>query len=297
MAALAMVALAMSGGSSAMAKTVALIDNSYNDKFLNCGEGWVRATGLPDDNIQVGGSFTTGLGRLADGDSLIIVAHGTSPGSFVWAKTEYTDFGGAAGQMPVPAGFGARKNVTVRYVTCFSATAPTGGSSILSKLLTAMGGADNGDKGSGFAGIATTHVVTSFAGGNATQYAAAQDCIDAFGSPWVNNPPSNRPGTGGKGQPANQRSAGQALIDNNCTGVPANKLTFNLPNQVGVPGVKTGYGPPTDSGPPPGTAPAPPAGVVDVTAVCGDGDATQAPNDDPTPAPATTWGKLKSIYR
>jgi len=287
--------LTAGAGSVADAKTVALIDNSFNDTFLNCGEGWVRATGVADADIQVGGSFTTGLGRIADGDNLVIVAHSTGPGNFVWGSTAYSAFGSGTGEMPVPADFDTRKNVTVKFVTCFSATAPTGGASILDKLLNAMNNIDNGNTGTGFVGTANTHVAWNLSNGTAAQYTAAEGCVNANGSPWIKNPPANRPNTGGNAQPANQKSAGQALVDN-CNGVPANKLTFNIPNRVGVVNNTTGYPPPSD-GAAPAAAPAAKFGTVQSIDVCGSGDDSHVPDDAPTPAHATSWGRLKTTYR
>jgi hypothetical protein len=278
--------------SDVSAKTVALIDNSFKDTFLNCGEGWVRATGVPDANIQIGGNFTNGLATLASGDVLIIVAHSTGAGNFVWGKTAYTGFGNGPNQMPLPNGFANLNQMTVNFVTCFSATAPAGGTSILSQLLTAMSGGDA--VGSGFVGQANTHVAWNMSNGTPAQYTAAEACINAGGSPWVNNPPANRPNTGGNGQPANQRSAGQALMDNNCAGVPPNKLTFNIPNRVGISGQLTGYPPPTDSGMPNAASFAP---AVDSLSVCGMGDDSHVPDDNPVPVQHGTWGKLKSSYR
>jgi hypothetical protein len=287
--------------SDALAKTVALIDNSFNDTFLNCGEGWVRATGVPDANIQIGGNFTNGLGTLASGDMLIIVAHSTGPGNFVWGNTVYTGFGSGPNQMPLPNGFGNLNQMTVNFVTCFSATAPNGGTSILTQLLTAMSGGDA--VGSGFVGTANTHVVWNMSNGTAAQYASAVTCIQAGGSPWTNNPPSNRPNTGGNAQPANQRSAGQALMDNNCAGVPPNTLTFNIPNRVGTLNQVTGYAPPTDGGMPNAANLAPVDGGRTWPScecgppVCGTGDDTHAPDDNIVAVQFGTWGKLKSVYR
>jgi hypothetical protein len=287
--------VALAGAASA--KTVALIDNSFNDNFLNCGEGWVRATGVLDANIQVGGNFTTGLGRLADDDALIIVAHSSGAGNFVWGGTEYSAFGAAVGQMAVPADFGDRKNITVNFVTCFSAAAPESGKSILDQLLGAMNGLDNGNTGSGFVGTANAHVAWNLSNGTAAQYTAATGCVDAAGSPWIKNPPANRPNTGGNMQPANQKSAAQALVDG-CNGVPTGKLTFNLPNRVGAVGVTTGYPAPTD-GAAPGASPASKVAgthVLDV-AGCGSGDDSHVADDAATPAHVTSWGRVKTTYR
>jgi hypothetical protein len=282
-------------GSDAMAKTVALVDNTFNDNFLNCGEGWVRATGVADANIQIGGNFTTGLGNLANDDALIIVAHSTGPGDFVWGGTAYTAFGAGAGEMAVPAGFANLKNITVNYVTCFSATAPSGGSSILSKLLTAMGGAGNSDTGTGFVGTAEAHVASNMSNGTAAQYTKAAACLAAGGDPWMKNPPANRPNTGGSMQPANQRSAGQALV-NNCNGVPPDTVTFNIPNRVGVVGTKTGYPPPSDNGAFSAES-ASEEFTVNGIAVCGSGSNSHVADDMPTAVMPTSWGRLKTTYR
>ena len=79
--------------------------------------------------------------------------------------------------MAVPAGFANLKNITVNYVTCFSATAPTGGSSILSKILAAMGGQANTNTGSGYTGTADAHVVWNMSNGTAAEYTAAIACV------------------------------------------------------------------------------------------------------------------------
>lgn len=285
--------VALAGATGATAKTVALIDNSFNDNFLNNGEGWVRASGVLNANIQIAGSFTDGLAKLVNGDDLIIVAHSTGAGNFVWNRTVYTGFGNAANEMPVPGGFVSLEPITVQFVTCYSSSAPSGGGdSILFKLLRAMPSDFN--SGTGFVGTACTHVIWNMSNGTAAQYTAAEVCLGQNNSSWVQNPPANRPATGGQGQPANQRSVGQARMDNNCQGVPANTLTFNIPNRVGVLDMTTGYAPPTDGGVPF----AGPAGVdVDSLSVCGDGANSHAPDDQPSATESKTWGSLKRFFK
>src|SRR5262249_25577928 len=152
-----------------------------------------------------GGILTDCLKNVADGDTLFIVAHGREKGAkFVWGGAAYPGFGFGAGYA-MPDGFDKLKNVNVTLATCWSANDPDGkgpDTSLVDKMVKAMGGAGNKNTVTGFNDLAQSECVPSFTG----QKAAIDAAIECYkkDSSWMNNPPANRPGTGGNGQPANQ---------------------------------------------------------------------------------------------
>ncbi|MBI5851082.1 MAG: hypothetical protein HZB39_08645, partial [Planctomycetes bacterium] len=144
---------------------------------------------------------------------MIVLCHGAGGGTgFFWGGVEYSGFGGAAGEMAVPAGFNARRNVTVKFCCCHSAHDPDGNGPDLpltTKIVGAMGGAGRGHQAMGFDGFAITPARYTFVGGTQAQQDAARQCLIADPS-WQNNPPTNRsnpPPT------PNQATAAQAVID------------------------------------------------------------------------------------
>ena len=80
--------LLLAVGSSALAKKVICIDvqPGAQSRFLNNHEGYERALGLgQNDVIHFDGDLAACLGMVANGDELVIIAHG-APGSFDWGN-------------------------------------------------------------------------------------------------------------------------------------------------------------------------------------------------------------------
>lgn len=163
-----------------------------------------------------------------------------------WDGVLYSGFGNGAGQLPVPPGFADLEDVTVEFISCYSAMDPDGAgadTSLLTKLVAAMGGAANGNTGTGYVGTANSQIYSKLDGGNNDQQKLARASLNQMEGLWTTNPPANRPGTGGQGQPDNHQTAGQAMVD---ATVGDNVIVFSIPNEVGGIGV-AGYGPPTDN--------------------------------------------------
>ena len=125
-------AIAVATNPSHAAKKVVCVDHDAGteDGYLTAAEGWARnqATG-GSDVVQLGGNLEDCLAKVEDGDELIIIAHGEFWGArFFWGgNNTYTGFGTAQdedqGTEPhvVPESFRGLSNVTVRFVTCWSA--------------------------------------------------------------------------------------------------------------------------------------------------------------------------------
>jgi hypothetical protein len=110
------------------AKKVICIDDNgnANDGFLNGHEGWERQEAGPDDVIVKGGSLTDCMAQLAEGDELVIVAHGVNGGEgFNWGGQTYWGFGDGDDEMPVPEGFDELK-IHIKFCSCWSARDPDG---------------------------------------------------------------------------------------------------------------------------------------------------------------------------
>jgi hypothetical protein len=238
--------------------------------FLSDAEGFERARaaqmGQPATTFQVGGNFTTFLGNVANGDELVIVAHGVIERNmdrsirrfgFAFGGTPFFRFGGAMGEMPVPAGFANLTNVRVTFNTCFSARDPDGAgpeTALTEKLLATMGPAGNMNTVTGFTNTCNTANVCGLAaGGTAAQRTTARNAVAAAAAriDYCRRPPVNRPGTGGAMQPANQRSRAQEIIDM-AVGA-AGVVPFDLPSAIGTRGAmgRRGYVVPTEGNPPP----------------------------------------------
>ncbi len=218
--------------SPSWAKRVICIDGAGGglDPAINTKEGYERALGItaPPDIVSFGG-IAACLGMVASGDELVVICHG-GPGTFTFGGVTYTGFGGGAGQLPIPAGW-PLMNVRIRFCSCFSANDPPGAdTSVTSKILAAIGGAGAGNTAGGFQGTAGILPIPVLCGGTAAQRAAAAAALQNMLVMWASNPPSNRPGTGGAGQPANQQSAAQAKVDQV---VGAGVIVVKIPNQVG----------------------------------------------------------------
>lgn len=221
----------------AQPRTIICIDD-VNDDFTNNAEGYLRAQ-YPNAIITRGGNLRDCMAQLNNGDTLIIVCHGLNNGEgFQWGGNNYFGFGTGPDDMPVPPGFGNLHNITVQWITCWSNNDPDGSGEdrpLTEKIRDAMGGAGNGHPmPTGYTGISFAAVNYSMSGGTAEQQAAARQCL-TNNPAWQNNPPANRPGTGGAGQPANQQSAAQSQVSNtNCPGA-GGAVTITIPNAVATP--------------------------------------------------------------
>jgi hypothetical protein len=226
-------------------KKVICIDNAggAQSRFLNNHEGYERALGIgPNGVVQIGGNLTDCLAMVANGDELVIIAHG-APGSFTFGGQNYTAFTAmgppAPGELLVPAGFANLMNVRVRFCSCFSMNDPPGpDTAMTAKILNAMGGAGRGHNVTGFNGTSGTAPVPTLCLGTPAQRTMAANDLNA-NLGWRQNAPANRPNTGGAGQPANQRTAAQAQAD---ALLGAGVVTVKIPNQVGA------LGPPAVAG-------------------------------------------------
>ena len=231
--------------SVASAKKVICVDGC-NTPYVNNHEGWARDQMVAGDVIQVGGSLADCLAMLANGDQLIIIAHGSGVGTgFTWGGMTYTGFGNGANQgtnpYPVPAGFGMLMNITVDFCSCWSDRDPDGPTgndrSLTDKIEDALGAGANAN---GFNDLATARVNYTVQGGTQARVDAALMCLENDTS-WMSNPPANRPNTGGMAQPPNQKSAAEAIVDA-CPGaggannVTVTSMTYKAPtNEVAAP--------------------------------------------------------------
>lgn len=217
-------------------RTIVCIDNN-NDAFTNDAEGYLRARYPNAVFKRGGGTLTDCLGQLRDGDTLIVVCHANAHG-FGWGGEEYDGFGAGDGRMPVPDGFGALRNITIIWIGCETTQDPDGDGEdrpLVDKLRDAMGGAANGHPApTGFMNTVITNVNYGLSGGTPEQQAAARQCLTNDRSWERNHPPANRPNTGGQGQPANQQSAAQAQVNNNCPGA-GGAVAVTIPNAVSQP--------------------------------------------------------------
>ena len=208
---------------TAWAKRVVCIDGC-NTAFVNNHEGYERSlTNGTTDIVSVGGNLTACLSNVMSGDTLVIVAHGSGGGTgFTWGGAVYTNFGTGAGLMPLPSGFGALTNVTLRFCSCWAASTNVP-SSLVQKLLSQMGGGGGGNTGGGFRDYSIASLCYTVSGGTSSNRQAAINCLKMTPG-WMANPPVNR-------QPPaspNQQTAAQAVVDN-CAGAGgASNLTVMI---------------------------------------------------------------------
>lgn len=230
--------LLLPGALSAQRKRLILVDDC-NSSFVNNHEGYERALAVPrgwTKEIHIGGNLTQHLGRLNDGDELVIIAHGSGGGSgFVWGTDGagmpriFSGFGAGADEMPVPAGFAQLRNIRVRFCSCWSAADPDGAQGpdrpLLRELIDAMGGAGRGHTGSGYQNLSFAAVCFRIDNATMAEIEAAVACLKADPS-WMDNPPTNRGGGG-----ANQQTAAQAIVAM-CRGA-GGRATVVIPDAVG----------------------------------------------------------------
>jgi len=270
-------------------KRVICIDGA-GDRFLSNAEGYYRASfALPGDVISVGGNLTDCMAQLQDGDNLYIVTHGgNNGGTFVWGGQDYTGFGDGNGLMPLPPGFGARRQVDVQLVWCYSGRDPDGAGPdkpFRQKMIDILGGPNSGNTVGGYLNAVITRVTYSVRGGTRAQQDAAFKCLDDDKS-WLDKPPVNRPGA-----QVTQLTAAEAIVDN-CPGAGA-AVTVVIPNRVGN-DQQSGYWHPFQEIQAQLQLAACGCEVCDD---CGCGDAIGIPDDATTSSPHRTWGQLKLIYR
>jgi hypothetical protein len=200
------------------ARTIVCVDGG-NDEYVSMIEGYYRSLLAPPDDIQVGTNLTDCLAKAADGDRIIIVAHGVrtngvAGGGFHWAGTNYSGFGFGTGvpgmtPFPIPAGLRSRRNLTITIVSCWSSLDPDGAGGQVSVTLSLFVGllAGQGNTVDGFNGLAQPGYGFAWRNGSAAQQQAATTLLQTNRT-WQANPPSNRPGAN-----PNQQTAAQALVD------------------------------------------------------------------------------------
>jgi hypothetical protein len=244
--------LAATIASSALAKKVVCVDGA-GDGFLNNAEGYHRATAKDGDTVVVGGSLKDCMDQVGEGDCLVIIAHGVEieieneDGSisieygFTWDGENYTGFGEGEGNMPVPEDFKDLKNVTVKLVGCWTSCPGADGRSLTDDIVRELG---EGGTATGFPGVCEGGVYFTLKGGTDEERKKAAECLNNNDA-WQGKPPSNRPNTGGAGQPPNQQSAAQAQLAG-CAGTGDVKVCIE--QQVGQregphgkPPCKSGY--------------------------------------------------------
>jgi hypothetical protein len=196
------------------AKKIVCIDDG-GDAFLNAHEGWERQNADDDTVIQVGGSLADCLAQLANGDQLVIVAHGFNGGEgFIWGGQHYYGFGDGEDEMPVPEGFDELTGIKVDFCSCWSNKDPDGAdgddTSLCSKIKDALG---TGATAKGFTDLATTQacyklIKADGAEPTKAEIKAAEDCLNNDPS-WTQEPPYNRDPS----PETNDQTAAQALID------------------------------------------------------------------------------------
>lgn len=194
----------------------------------------------PQSTIKVGGKIKECLAEVANGDTLVMVAHGHK-GGFTWnddkeTKKAYDTFA----EVPLPNGFDKLTNVSVIFDACYSCT---GGAipaqvCMCDSLLKEMSQKkDNGNSCVGFKDVVDGSSLPNLSMKKGVkrdqeEIKAGYACIRADQS-WMNLPPSNRPGA-----EQNQKTAAQAIVDDNkkCPGANGNLLvthmTYGIPVEV-----------------------------------------------------------------
>lgn len=184
------------------AKKVICVDNGTpenddNKGYMSMKEGWERQTSMPGDTVMIGGNLTDCLKLVRDGDSLVIVAHGSGQGKFfVWNNVAYSGFGAGAGKYPVPGGFDTLRNVKAKFCSCFSMKDPDGGGPdkpLTDKLKEAMGGAARGNTAVGFLGLAYPKYKYSYQFYAPLTKEQIRSEISSCIADWCKCPPVNRP--------------------------------------------------------------------------------------------------------
>jgi hypothetical protein len=169
---------------------------------LSSYEGFVSTQlTVPPDEVQVGGTLSDCMGKLAKGDQLIIIAHGFREDGpprklgFIWQGTRYSGFGSGPGQYPVPAAFADLNHVTVTVGSCWSAADPDGAGGqppVTESLLGAMS-QNAGNKVEGFTGAATNNTIVDVGNperNSAHQIQAARESLGAHQDYWRNRAPA-----------------------------------------------------------------------------------------------------------
>ncbi|MBV6479326.1 MAG: hypothetical protein HGGPFJEG_02097 [Ignavibacteria bacterium] len=202
------------------ARKVVCIDSGSSPSsrgYLNNREGWEWQNHRPGDLIVLGGRLDSCLKRLNNGDTLIIITHSpdTVGGSFVWGGLKYNGFGTGTGKYPVPSGFDTLRNIHTKFSSCFSAKDPYGAdTTLISKIIAAMGGSGRGHTAEGFTGYAVASnrmTLRPKAGARQRDVDSAARVIQhpQLSIRWKSCPPINRM----PAPAANQRTCAQQLVD------------------------------------------------------------------------------------
>lgn len=203
--------------SPAFSKTIVCI-NDDGTSDIRTAEGHYRSLlTIPPDEVHLGGSLTDCLDRAANGDRVIIIAHGL-PGGFIWDGTAYGGFGPGTGAgvapHPVPTGFGTRQNLKIRIVSCFSAADPDstdtendGPQISVTSSMDSVFATGSGSTCSGFLFNSQPGWEVVIQGATSdSQYQAMLDTLQSQDA-WQSEPPESRPGAN-----PNQRTAALAIL-------------------------------------------------------------------------------------
>jgi hypothetical protein len=208
---------------------------SDDARYVTAYEGWARNQAEKDiatksigaAQFVVGGALADCIGKVQDGDQLLIIAHGCDGGGqFKWApapdqdRITYNGFDSIAGsENNIPNTWGQRKNVTATLGMCFGCLQPTKGDkrSLCKKLLDEMMAGGNNTCLS-FPNVADTGIGENLAlkqgvannKASQAQIAGARNCL-AVNRSWRAQAPVQRPGAA-----TTHQTAAQALLDGAC---------------------------------------------------------------------------------
>jgi hypothetical protein len=235
---------------AAHAKTVICIDDR-DEKYCRSAEGYYRSQyPVPPNEIHVTKNLHDCLSHVADGDVVIIVAHGQNEannfgGVFSFGDSTWAGFGAGSGvnvgappapPFKLPPTFLNRHNITIKLVMCWSGFDPDQAGpkkSSVKSLQDQFGGA-SGVTVTGYTGTADFPVLVDITGGSPSQITEAKNELRRRND-WMENPPANRPGA-----TTTQKTAAQSIVNGM---FPSKTMTVTITYQAPV------EGPPPNQGP------------------------------------------------
>jgi hypothetical protein len=217
--------LSLLAPAAAFAKTVICID-ARDERFCTCAEGYYRSKyPVPPNEIHVTKNLHDCLSHVADGDVVIVVAHGQNEannwgGVFNFGDSTWAGFGPGGGSkvpvgsppapgFPLTPTFLSRRNLIIKLVMCWSGFDPDQEGPRKSSVKS-LEGAFPGGSGvtvTGFEGTAGFPVDPVITGGSADQRTKAKDELRRR-TDWLDNPPPNRPGA-----TTTQKTKAQEIVD------------------------------------------------------------------------------------
>lgn len=160
-----------------------------NNKQSSWGEGYYRQNPQPKDQFvreAAGGNLSDAWGKLANGDTLIIIAHGTTGGGAIELKDTVRDGfkvqggtgtgtgAGCGSAFPLPKR--SLNNIHVELKVCYSDTDPTGApTSVTSTILPLVNG--TGNTATGKDGAVSIGYSPNYKDGTAEQKAETLKCL------------------------------------------------------------------------------------------------------------------------